>query len=182
MTFLHKLRPQLTELNQQLRERIGEARIVVYEGLNDVIDQLSSDTILVNESPKKLNSQPYHLEGARVGKMTARGARVISKEIQDANEEIHKLMKQVAENIKTKKEVPANIIEQMREIEDQVAYVDFLETELKKTEDVLKPLERIDKAITEKVSNANVRLHKIVTKHEEKRAEANTAADRIERR
>lgn len=182
LTFLHKLRPQLTELNQQLRERIGEVRNVIYEGLNDVIAQLSSDTILVNESPKKLNSQLYHLERARVGKMTARGARVTSKEIQDANEEIHKLMKQVAENVKTKKEVPAHIIEQMKEIEDQVAYVDFLKTELKKTEDVLKPLERIDKAITEKVSNANVRLHEIVTKHEEKRAEANAAADRIERR
>lgn len=182
LTSLHKLRPQLTELNQQLRERIGEARVVIYEGLNDVIAQLSSDTTLVNESPKKLNSQLHNLERARIGKMTARGAQVTSKEIQDANEEIHKLMKQVAENIKTKKEVPAHIIEQMKEIEDQVSYVDFLETELKKTEDVLKPLERIDKAITEKVSNANVRLHKIVTKHEEKRAEANTAADRIERR
>lgn len=125
LTFLHKLRPQMLELNQQLRERIEETRHTIYDELNSVIAQLTSDTILVDASPQKINSQLYHLWKARLGKMTEHGARITSKKVQDANEEINNLRKRIAENIKTKKEVPAHIIAQMKEVEDQIAYVDI---------------------------------------------------------
>ena len=98
----------------------------------------------------------------------------LPEEIENINEEIARIRKQIFENIKTKKEIPSHIVSAIMEVEDQTAYVNLLETELKNTENILRPLERIDKAVTDKVSKANARLQKIVANHEEKRAAANT--------